>query len=86
MRPYSLPYYSHDCKRSQHNTVAFIFYSQSRHIAFTVTGTTVMTKVIIEQNRALHDGLIYISASPLVAVLFFVYDYSINISAKEKAL
>lgn len=40
----------------------------------------------IEQNRALHDGLIYISASPLVAVLFFVYDYSINISAKEKAL
>ena len=41
---------------------------------------------MIEQNRALHDGLIYISASPLVAVLFFVYDYSINISAKEKAL
>ena len=42
MRPYSLPYYSHDCKRSQHNTVAFIFYSQSRHIAFTVTGTKVL--------------------------------------------
>ena len=41
---------------------------------------------VIEQNRALHDGLIYISASPLVAVLFFVYDYSNNISAKEKAL
>ena len=42
--------------------------------------------MFIEQNRALHDGLIYISASPLVAVLFFVYDYSNNISAKEKAL
>ena len=41
---------------------------------------------LFEQNRALHDGLIYISASPLVAVLFFVYDYSNNISAKEKAL
>ena len=48
MRPYSLPYYSHDCKRSQHNTVAFIFYSQSRHIAFTVTGTTVTLTLLNE--------------------------------------
>jgi hypothetical protein len=28
----------------------------------------------IEQNRALHDGLIYILALPLVAVFFFIYD------------
>ena len=41
---------------------------------------------IIEQNRAVHDGLIYNSALPLVAMLFFIYDRYNYISAKEKAL
>ena len=40
----------------------------------------------IEQNRALHDGLIYNSALPLVVMLFFVYDKFNYISTKEKVL